>query len=142
MGVIKVKNKDKLILGLVVVILLLVVGVGYLMSGFQNQDMGNFDLLDPNTWTSQESSRTPGTSDNTPAQPETCTVCHGTGTVTSSGTYTCPDCRGTGLITVVDPGGQEAQGYTCDRCHGTGELGAWEEAGSCDNCGGDGIINN
>jgi molecular chaperone DnaJ len=62
---------------------------------------------------------------------DTCSNCHGNGTIESPGK--CPQCGGTGHITQT--GGRMKFNVTCPRCHGTGK-----NLTACPVCHGEGVV--
>ena len=62
---------------------------------------------------------------------DTCSNCHGQGSIESPGK--CPECNGTGQITQT--GGRMKFNVTCPRCHGTGK-----NVSPCPVCHGEGTV--
>ncbi len=62
---------------------------------------------------------------------ETCSNCHGTGSIESPGK--CPQCGGSGQITQT--GGRMKFNVVCPRCHGTGK-----NLSTCPTCHGEGTV--
>src|SRR5580704_6968465 len=65
------------------------------------------------------------------ARRDTCSNCHGQGTIETPGK--CPECNGTGQITQT--GGRMKFNVTCPRCHGTGK-----NLSTCPACHGEGTV--
>ena len=65
------------------------------------------------------------------ARRDTCSNCHGQGTIEAPGK--CPECTGTGQITQT--GGRMKFNVTCPRCHGTGK-----NLSTCPVCHGEGTV--
>jgi molecular chaperone DnaJ len=65
------------------------------------------------------------------ARRDTCSNCHGQGTIEAPGK--CPECNGTGQITQT--GGRMKFNVTCPRCHGTGK-----NLSTCPACHGEGTV--
>ncbi|MBM4240547.1 MAG: hypothetical protein FJ150_02575 [Euryarchaeota archaeon] len=125
------RNKDKLNLGLIALVLILVAfGVGY----FANSGPQNLDMLGWNNSTDSGESQyggSPGGGDQPPnddPEPQTCTACNGHGQV--AGWVECTTCSGRGTILQGDAwvdcpmceGGQVWGVIDCSQCLGDGTL--------------------
>ncbi|MBM4240548.1 MAG: hypothetical protein FJ150_02580 [Euryarchaeota archaeon] len=124
------KNKDKLNLGLIaLVLILLAFGVGYFANtGSQNMDLLANNTIDPSQGQSQGGGSPGG--DNTVRQD--CPNCEN-GVITVDGHDECDTCRGLGELDTNDDGRVDTD---CPDCDG-GHVPLTEP---CPDCGGDGYL--
>jgi len=127
------ENKDKLIIGLILVIIFLGAGLGLNTLLMQNNPSGQLNNSISNS-NSTNQTNVAGETDN---KAQICSYCKGTGVIKTP-IYTmgpCDDCDGTGVK--YWPGGCE----TCSICNGEGKFKVKSyKTEKCNHCGGDGYI--